>query len=191
MKVRSVTHSVLCLAALASALPQGKPDASLMQSGKNSIGGSLHNTHSLTSLGSGEGAVTEQNQPAWYQRNFKTIQAIYDMTVYPANAAVITQGGKAVPPGLFAQDVIGRVSPVGNFTGFEDSIEYFFALAPTPQGNMAHTAFYEAEIVDFVSGCPSVASSLVYFRSGTVSEAGVLDKTKPMTTLSQVRDLNQ
>ena len=168
MLAKTVTRSLLCLTAVASALP--------------------HNPKTRQASYADDSAVSESNQPEWYHRNLKTIQTIYDYTVYPANTAIIAQGSKAVPPGLFAPNATGRVSPVGNFTGFEDSIEYFFALAPTPQGSPASTAFYKAEVVDFVSGCPNVASSLVYFRTGKLDEAGQLQEDGPKTTLSQVND---
>lgn len=65
---------------------------------------------------------------------------------------------------------------------------YFFALAPAPQTNPAATAFIDAQVVDFVSACPNVAASLVYFRSASVSgENGTIDESKPKSTLSQVR----
>ncbi|EME40182.1 hypothetical protein DOTSEDRAFT_56437 [Dothistroma septosporum NZE10] len=131
-------------------------------------------------------AVAEDHQPDWYKRNLKTVRDIYDLTVYPNQIPILLGGGKAVPPGLFAPDAKGRVSPVGEFDNFEDSIEYFFALAPTPFSNNASTAFYDAQVVDFVSSCPSVASSLVYFRTGSVDMLGKLNKSLPTTTLSQV-----
>lgn len=65
--------------------------------------------------------------------------------------------------------------------------ESFFAFAPTPNGNPAKGAIYKADVVNFVSACPEVASSLVYLRTGKVSESGELDKSAPTSTLSQVR----
>ncbi|KAL0571010.1 hypothetical protein V5O48_010957, partial [Marasmius crinis-equi] len=103
-------------------------------------------------------------------RNLKTIQSIYDLTVYPRNVPIIQQGGPAVPAGLFNQDATGRITPLGNFTGFEHSIEYFFGLAPVPSGNPAGTAIYKAEIVEFTSGCPNVAASVVYLHAGAVNQ---------------------
>lgn len=111
-----------------------------------------------------KGGEDGNKQPEWFQRNLKAIQSVYDSTVSPANSASAKQGRKAVR-GLFAPDAIGRVNPDGKFADFEDSIEDFFALAPAPKINAASTeGTYEAEIVDFVSDCPDVASSLVYFR---------------------------
>ncbi|KAL0571008.1 hypothetical protein V5O48_010955 [Marasmius crinis-equi] len=112
-----------------------------------------------------------QSAPDYVTRNLRTIQSIYNLTVYPNNVPIIQQGGSAVPPGLFDQNASGRITPVGNFTGFEDSIEYFFGLAPLPQGNPAGVAFYEAEIAEFTSGCPNVATSVVYLRTGKVDPA--------------------
>lgn len=124
--------------------------------------------------------------PDYAQRNLKTIQSIYNITVYPNNLEIVNQGAKAVPPGLFNEKATGRISPVGNFTGFDDSIEYFFALAPVPEQEMG-LAFYKAEVVEFTSGCPEVASSLVYLRTGHVDpKTKALDESKPTTTLAQV-----
>ncbi|KAH9826329.1 Secreted protein [Teratosphaeria destructans] len=123
--------------------------------------------------------------PEWSKRNLNTIQRIYNLTIYPANAQIVATGASAVPAGLFNEDATGRISPLGNFSKFTDSIEYFFGLAPTPQTS-AGVGFYAADIVAYTSGCPDVATSVVYLRSGQVSENGTLDRTKPTTTLSQV-----
>ncbi|KAK4497198.1 hypothetical protein PRZ48_011648 [Zasmidium cellare] len=139
-----------------------------------------------TRQGQGQ-CVSEAGQPDWYNRNLNTVRAIYDLTVYPNNIPILMAGGQAVPPGLFAEHATGRVSPVGDFEDFEDSIEYFFALAPTPFTNNASTAFYDSQVVDFVSGCADVAASLVYFRTGSVDPlTGQLDQSRPVSTLSQV-----
>jgi hypothetical protein len=125
--------------------------------------------------------------PDYAQRNLNTIRKIYNLTVYPNNAPIVARGAAAVPPGLFSQLATGRVSPVGNFSGFDDSIEYFFALAPTPQASSG-LGIYQADVLEFTSGCPEVAASLVYLRTGHVDEkTGALDKTKPTSTLSHVR----
>ncbi|KXS94387.1 hypothetical protein AC578_6589 [Pseudocercospora eumusae] len=124
--------------------------------------------------------------PDYAQRNLNTIQKIYNITVYPNNMPIVNEGAKAVPPGLFNEKATGRVNPVGNFSGFDDSIEYFFALAPVPQQEQG-LAFYKAEVVEFTSGCPEVASSLVYLRTGHVDpQTGELDDSKQKTTLAQV-----
>jgi hypothetical protein len=104
-------------------------------------------------------------QPAWAARNLDTIQKIYNLTLYPNQLPILSGGGKAVPPGLFDERTRGRVSPVGNFTDFEDTIEYFFGLAPVPQGSPKSTVFTRAEIVAFQSSCPEVASSTVYLHT--------------------------
>jgi hypothetical protein len=109
------------------------------------------------------------------------------LTVYPNNQPIIKQGASAVPPGLFNENATGRVGPVGNFSGFADSIEYFFALAPSPKEEQG-VGFYQADVVDFTSGCPDVAASLVYLRSGIVNpKTAKLNKKKPTSTLAQVR----
>ena len=120
-------------------------------------------------------------------RNLHTVQAIYNLTVYPHNAPIIQQGGSAVPDGLFGPSATGRITPLGNFTGFEDSIEYFFGLAPLPQANPAGVAIFKAEVVEFSSGCPEVASSVVYLYAGKVNQTTgeLLDGAK-VTPLKQV-----
>jgi hypothetical protein len=119
----------------------------------------------------------------FYARNLKTVSSIYNLTVYPSklhshfiwkfladlypscidNVPIIQQGGAAVPAGLFNQNATGRISPIGNFTGFEDSIEYFFGLAPVPVPPL-YGAFTSSNIVSFSSGCPEVAASVVYLE---------------------------
>jgi hypothetical protein len=61
--------------------------------------------------------------------------------------------------------VSGRVGPVGNFSGYEDNIEYFWGLAPIPLGDTP-SAFTQADVTQFTSGCPEVAASTVEFRMG-------------------------
>ncbi|EKG17648.1 hypothetical protein MPH_05097 [Macrophomina phaseolina MS6] len=120
-------------------------------------------------------------------RNFRTIQSIYNLTIFPNNAQIIAQGGSAVPPGLFDPQARGRITPLGNFTSFEDSIEYFFGLAPTPQGNAAGLGLYEADLVAFTSSCPEVAASVVYLKGGAVNNVtGGLLPGSPTTTLKQI-----
>lgn len=124
--------------------------------------------------------------PDCAQRNLDTIRRIYNLTVYPNNIPIVNHGAEAVPPGLFNLDATGHVSPVGNFFGFADSIEYFFALAPMPQISNG-VGFYAADIVEFTSGCPEVAASLVYLRTARYNKTtGEIDKSKPTTTLTQV-----
>ena len=130
--------------------------------------------------------TSQSSLPDYAQRNLNTIRKIYNLTVYPNNVPIVNKGAEAVPPGLFNEDATGRVSPVGNFSGFADSIEYFFALAPTPQAG-GGLGFYQADVVEFTSGCPEVAASLVYLRTGHVdAKTGALDRSKPTSTLSQV-----
>lgn len=51
------------------------------------------------------------------QRNFDTINQIYNLTTYPNNLVFLQNGVDAVPAGLFAEDVVGRITPIGNFSG--------------------------------------------------------------------------
>ena len=121
----------------------------------------------------------------WQQRNYDTINAIYNLTIYPNNQAFLTQGIKAVPPGLFSANVKGRITPVGNFTGgVEDSLEYFFGLTPPAQPPLFDT-WTKAEVVSFTSGCPEVASSVVYgTTSGINPNASTYGQT--ITKIKQV-----
>lgn len=93
--------------------------------------------------------------------SFHSIRAIYDQVLYPANIPILEHGASAVPAGLFNANATGRVSPLGNFTSFADSIEYFFALNPAPSAPY-YSAFTNVTVADFSSGCPRVAASVAY-----------------------------
>ena len=121
----------------------------------------------------------------YQKRNLDTVSKIYNLTVYPNNLAFIAKGSASVPPGLFAANATGRITPVGNFSGFDDSTEYFFALAPVPLPP-AYGAFTKAEVVEFTSGCPNIAASTVYFTTSVVNPNST-DNGKYLTTLKQVR----
>ncbi|KAJ7476686.1 hypothetical protein FB451DRAFT_1087339 [Mycena latifolia] len=108
----------------------------------------------------------------WRKRNQDTVQSIYDLTKYPANAKIITEGASAVPPGLFNVNATGRVTPVGEFFGFNDSIEYFFGLAPLPTGSPPNGVISNATLVAFTSGCAEVAASTVYLTVSTLNADG-------------------
>ncbi|EKG11306.1 hypothetical protein MPH_11571 [Macrophomina phaseolina MS6] len=116
-------------------------------------------------------------------RNLHTIEQIYNLTLYPNFLPILQNGSAAVPPGLFSPNVSGRISPLGNFTGFEESIEYFFSLAPVPQGTNGN-AFYRADTVEFTSGCPEVAASVTYLAVGPVDpvSGGLINSTNATTT---------
>jgi hypothetical protein len=79
------------------------------------------------------------------------------VTVFPANAKIIAEGAPAVPPGLFNANATGRVTPIGEFFGFQDSFEYFFGLAPLPSGSPPNGAISKATLAEFTSGCPEVS----------------------------------
>ncbi|KAL8872203.1 MAG: hypothetical protein Q9174_002124 [Haloplaca sp. 1 TL-2023] len=139
---------------------------------------------------------------SWYEkRNYNTICRIYDRTVYPTNLQFITNGSASVPKGLFNDNATGRISPMGNFSmnhfllnhgtkslpvlaGFEDSTEYFFGLSPIPRPPV-YNAFSDARVVSFSSGCPSVASSLVYYINSAF-KPNSMDIARYLTTLQQV-----
>ncbi|KAJ7053227.1 hypothetical protein C8F01DRAFT_1375384 [Mycena amicta] len=105
-------------------------------------------------------------QPEWYTRNKRTIQSIYNLTVYPNNLAVFAGN---IPDGLFNANATGRITPVGEFFGLQDSVEYFWGLAPTPTGSPPNVVFSSADVVHFSSACPQVAASTVYFTENTLN----------------------
>jgi hypothetical protein len=118
------------------------------------------------------------------KRNYDTVFKIYNTTIYPNNQAFLTGGHSAIPKGLFNANASGRITPFGNFSGNEDTAEYFFGLTPIPQLPLFDT-WTEAKIAAFTSGCPEVASSVVY---GTVTgvEADSPYFRKKITTIKQV-----
>jgi hypothetical protein len=123
------------------------------------------------------------NNHEW--RNFKTLSKIYNLTIYPNQLPILQHGAAGVPPGLFNQNATGRVDPVGNFSGFQDSIEYFFALAPVPQANPNSQAISSIQLTEFSSGCPDVAASVVFFFTSVVNPNSP-DNGKPLPPLKQV-----
>jgi len=126
-----------------------------------------------------------QTQPDFARRNFETVSRIYNLTVYPNQLPILGGGGAAAPPGLFTQDVRGRVTPVGDFEDFEHSIEYFFSLSPVPQGNAVKGAITGYRIVEFSSQCPEIAASVVYLYCSVV-DPGSPDHGRPLPALKQV-----
>lgn len=107
------------------------------------------------------------------------------MTIYPANAKILTEGASAVPAGLFNATATGRVTPVGEFFGFDDSIEYFFGLAPLPTGQPPNGVITNATLVAFASGCAEVAASTVYLTVRALNADGSAGAY--ISTLKQVR----
>ena len=92
-------------------------------------------------------------------RNFNTIQSVYNLTVYPKNLPLFyNDTGIGLP--FFNENVTGRVTPLGNFSGYEDNIEYFWGLAPVPVAPST-AAISQAAVTHFTSGCPEVAASTV------------------------------
>jgi len=138
--------------------------------------------------GSGNCSDTGGNSTDWRVRNFNTISSIYNLTVYPNQLAIFAAGGAAIPARLFNQNVTGRVDPVGTFSGYQDSIEYFFALSPVPQTNNVKAAITGYQITEFNSACSGVASSVVYLFCSVVDPGGPNDGMK-LPTLKQVSSL--
>ena len=129
-------------------------------------------------------AARKQKPISFQQRNLNTITALYNRTVYPTNLEFIVNGSSSVPKGLFNANVSGRITPIGNFTGFQDSVEYFFALAPIPQPPLYY-GFSKIQIVEFSSQCPSVAASVVYFTESVINP-GAANDGQTIATLKQV-----
>jgi len=138
----------------------------------------------------GDDQSPEPVDDSWKERNFNTISSIYNLTVFPHQLPIIQGGGAGVPKGLFAKDVVGRVDPVGDFVGFEDSIEYFFALAPLPNGNGASSAITSYKITEFSSACKGVAASVVYLYCSVVNP-GAPNHGKALAPLKQVSDFSR
>ena len=121
----------------------------------------------------------------WAARNRATIERIYDLTVYPNQLPIIQGGAAAVPERLFADGTRGRITPVGEFEDLEGTVEYFWGLAPVPQGPNG-TIFSRSEVVSFQSQCPEVASSVVYlYTSRYDAETG--EPGEEISILKQVR----
>ena len=139
----------------------------------------------LVALVSSHRPVYGQATEDFAQRNLDTIKKIYNTTIYPNNQAFAAQGAVAIPRGLFNTNASGRISPVGNFTGFEDSVEYFFGLTPVPQAPLWDT-WTSFEIRSFTSGCPEVASSVVYGKTTGVNP-NASSYGQHITTIKQVR----
>jgi hypothetical protein len=126
-------------------------------------------------------------QKHYKRHNFKTVISIYNLTIYPNQLPIFEQGAAGIPLGLFNENATGWVDPVGNFTGLEDSIEYFFALAPVPQANSASAAISSIQITEFSSACLEVAASVVYLFCSVVNPSSS-DIGIPLAPLKQVSD---
>ena len=118
----------------------------------------------------------------FHRRNLATIRSIYAQNVYPISLAFIHN--QTLPPGLFDEKATGRITPLGNFTGFAESTEYFFALNPVPEAPL-YQAFTKAEVVAFQSSCAAVATSVVWLTLG-VYNPGAADHLKDISVLKQV-----
>lgn len=120
---------------------------------------------------------------SYQQRNLDTITKIYERNVYPTNLQFITNGSSSVPAGLFSENATGRITPLGNFTGFQESTEYFFALSPVPQPP-TYGGFSKIQIVEFQSQCANVASSVVYITESVI-HPGAPNDGQLISTLKQ------
>ena len=131
-----------------------------------------------------EDRAVDHRPISFQQRNLNTITQIYERNVYPTNLEFIQKGPSSVPAGLFNENATGRITPLGNFTGFNDSTEYFFALSPVPQAP-TYRGFSKIQIVEFQSQCPSVAASVVYITMSII-HPGAADNGQFVATLKQV-----
>ncbi|OCL04344.1 hypothetical protein AOQ84DRAFT_226094 [Glonium stellatum] len=98
------------------------------------------------------------NHSSQASRNLATIKAIYNLTVFPNNVPFIAQGFSAIPAELFNANATGRVTLLGNFSGFKESAEFFFGLAPVPQAPF-YAAFASANAVE-----PDFGKHLTYLK---------------------------
>ncbi|MCJ1306696.1 hypothetical protein MMC25_000339 [Agyrium rufum] len=130
------------------------------------------------------GKCTNTTGKGFAARNLKTIKTIYDTTIFPNNQKFLTEGISAIPPGLFNEHATGRISPFGNFSGAQDTAEYFFGLTPPPQAPLYDT-WTEAKIVSFQSGCPEVAASVVWGITTGVNPNFTATYGKQTTTIKQ------
>lgn len=144
----------------------------------------LANTEYSTDFSALESRAADHGRTSFQQRNLNTITAIYKRNVYPTSLAFAQNGTASVPPGLFNENAQGRITPLGNFTGFNDSTEYFFALAPIPRAP-TYAGFSKIQIISFQSECPNVASSVVYITSSVI-HPGAPDDGKFISILKQV-----
>ncbi|KAF3938897.1 hypothetical protein ABW19_dt0210174 [Dactylella cylindrospora] len=159
------------------------PESSSSSTSTSSSSSSSSSSTSTSSSATPTSSPPPTGNPA-RDRNWKTINHIYNLTIFPNQVPIITMGGAAVPDGLFAEHATGRISPVGNFTDFEDSIEYFFALPPLPISNKNSAAFTRFEVVQFSSECPEVAASTVYLYASVVNTTSP-DNGKLISILKQ------
>lgn len=120
-------------------------------------------------------------EPSYVRRNRETIESIYDLVVFPNNVPIAQGLSAAVPDNLFNDDVTGRVTPLGAFSGLNDSLEYFFAISiPIPPN---YSGFSKADVVQFSSECPEVAASTVYLETSLF----IPNRTQPaVSTLKEV-----
>jgi hypothetical protein len=138
--------------------------------------------HSHPARAFGEGGA-DRRRISFQQRNLDTITKIYERNAYPTNLQFITNGSSSVPAGLFNENAAGRITPLGNFTGFKESTEYFFALSPVPLPP-TYGAFSKIQIVEFQSQCPNVASSVVYITMSVI-HPGAPNDGQLISTLKQ------
>ena len=139
----------------------------------------------LTSILSLSRFFTPAASTDFHRRNLATIESIYAQNVYPTSLAFTRN--QTVPHGLFDEKATGRITPLGNFTGFAESTEYFFALSPVPEAPL-YQAFTKAQVVAYQSSCAEVATSIVWLTLG-VYNPGATDHLKDIAVLKQVCQL--
>ena len=139
------------------------------------------------SISSGSESTYYNHTLSFQQRNLNTITQIYERNLYPTNLQFVINGTSSVPAGLFNANATGRITPLGNFTGFRDSTEYFFALSPVPRAP-DYVGFSKIQIVSFQSECPEVAASVVYITSSVINPGGPRDG-EFIASLKQVNPL--
>eukprot|EP01114_Cavostelium_apophysatum_P007875 TRINITY_DN20084_c0_g1_i1.p1 TRINITY_DN20084_c0_g1~~TRINITY_DN20084_c0_g1_i1.p1 ORF type:complete len:312 (-),score=49.25 TRINITY_DN20084_c0_g1_i1:53-988(-) len=91
------------------------------------------------------------------------ITQLYSQLVYPMPLYIMQN--PALSQVLFASNVRGRITPVGVFSDFEGTLEYFYALAAAPGGSVESVKFIEL----FSSGDRVAVRVDILFNTTTVS----------------------
>lgn len=119
----------------------------------------------------------------------QVIRNLYNGLIYPTPLPIIQNMDVE---GVFAPDVHGRVTPVGDFDDFEGSIEYFYGLAASPSIRILEIVFIELESRG--NKVNSRVDLLFNFTTGrglrNITQSGYFTFTEDGELLIQSYDLN-
>jgi len=88
---------------------------------------------------------------------------LYSQLIYPTPLMIVMNPN--LTRGLFAENIRGRITPVGDFNDLEGTIEYFYALAAAPGGSVESVSF-----VDLTSENYTVSFRVdILFNTTTIS----------------------